>query len=140
MRRSSVYFVVTLLAAVCAMAAQNAPDAKTNGAQYAGTWAGRWEADGSSGGGFELTIDKTPDGALGGGVSVTGEPTYKATLKKLAFDGNKMTAAYDFTPNDQADVLLSATFEGTTAKGTWSLRAKADGTEVAAGTWNVTKK
>jgi hypothetical protein len=141
MRRSSFHFVVTLLlGALGAMAAQNAPDSKTNGAQYVGTWSGRWEAAGSAGGGFELTIDKGSGGALAGGVSVTGEPTYKATLKKVSFDGDKMTAAYDFTPDDQAEVLLAATFEGTTAKGTWSLRATTDGTEVAAGTWNVTRK
>jgi hypothetical protein len=51
-----------------------------------------------------------------------------------------MTGAYDFTPNNEAEVILTATFEGSTAKGSWSLRAKADGTEVAAGTWSVTKK
>jgi hypothetical protein len=61
-------------------------------------------------------------------------------LKKLSFDGAKMTGAYDFTPDVQGEVILSATFEGNTAKGTWSLRSKADGTEVATGTWNVTKK
>src|SRR5262245_5859742 len=111
---------------------------QSNGSQFAGTWSGRWDGDGS-GGGFELTIE-SKDNALSGAVSVTGEPTYKATLKKLSFDGNKMSAAYDFTPNDQAEVILAATFEGDTAKGTWSLRAKADGTEVASGTWTVTKK
>ena len=119
--------------------AQDAAGAKSSGDQYIGTWSGRWDGDGSSGG-FELTIEKGQDAALAGQVSVTGEPTYKATLKKLSFDGNKMTGAYDFTPNDQAEVILSAAFEGNTAKGTWSLRAKADGTEVAAGSWNVTKK
>jgi hypothetical protein len=124
---------------VVGAAAQNAPGAKPNGEQYVGTWSGRWESS-ESGGGFELTVEKEQDNALAGRVSVTGEPTYKATLKKLAFDGNKMTGAYDFTPNDQAEVILSAAFEGNTAKGTWSLRAKADGSEVAAGTWTVTKK
>jgi hypothetical protein len=73
-------------------------------------------------------------------VSVTGEPTYRAEFKKLSFDGNKMTAAYDFTPDEQGEVIVTATFEGNTAKGTWALRAKADGTEVATGTLNVTKK
>jgi hypothetical protein len=107
--------------------------------QYVGTWSGRWDGSGS-GGGFELTIEKGQDNALTGRVSVTGEPTYRATLKKLSFDGSKMTAAYDFTPDEQAEVILAATFDGETAKGTWSLRSKADGTEVDSGTWTVTKK
>ena len=124
----SIWVVAMLLAMV-----------QSNGSQFAGTWSGRWEADGSPGGGFTLTIE-SKDNTLSGAVSVTGEPTYQATLKKLSFDGTKMSAAYDFTPNDQAEVVLAATFEGATAKGTWSLRAKADGTEVASGTWNVTKK
>jgi len=133
---AGVFVAMTL---VLGVAAQNAPDAKSAGDQYVGMWSGRWESS-SSGGGFDLTIEKGQDNALAGRVSVTGEPTYKATLKKLAFDGNKMAGAYDFTPDEQAEVILSLTFEGTTAKGTWSLRAKADGTEVANGTVNVSKK
>jgi hypothetical protein len=134
-------FVVLLLAATVASGPvpQNPPEGKASADQYVGTWSGQWDSSGS-GGGFELTIEKGQDGALAGRVSVTGEPTYKATLKKLAFDGNKMTGAYDFTPNTEAEVLLTATFEGNTAKGTWSLRAKADGTEVATGGWNVARK
>jgi hypothetical protein len=128
--------VMTLAAGA---AAQSPSDAKSSGEQYVGTWSGRWDSS-SSGGGFELTIEKGQDNALAGRVSVTGEPTYKATLKKLSFDGTKMTGAYDFTPDERAEVLLSATFEGNTAKGTWSLRSKADGTEAASGTWNVTRK
>jgi len=42
-----------------------------------------------------------------------------------------MDAADDFTPDAQAEVILAATFDGNTAKGTWSLGATADGTEVA---------
>lgn len=137
-RQILVSALLVVILVVCA-AAQSAPDVKSNGDQYVGTWSGRWDSA-ESGGGFELTLEKGQDHALAGRVSVTGEPTYKATLKKLSFDGNKMTGAYDFTPNDQAEVILSAAFEGNTAKGTWSLRAKADGSEVAAGTWNVTKK
>jgi hypothetical protein len=130
--------VVVMLVAFAGSAAQRSGDT-TSSDRFIGTWSGRWDGSGS-GGGFDLTIEKAPDGALGGRVSVTGEPTYKATLKKLSFEGNKMTGAYDFTPDEQAEVILAATFDGDTAKGTWSLRAKADGTEVASGTWTVTKK
>jgi hypothetical protein len=105
---------------------------------YVGVWSGTWEGAGS--GGFELTIEKGKDGNLAGRVSVTGEPTYKATLKTLSFDGPKMKGSYDFPPDTAAEVLLAATFESSSGKGTWSVRAKADGNEVASGTWAVTRK
>ena len=69
-----------------------------------------------------MTLEAGKDGKPGGYVSVTGEPTYKATLKTLAFDGAKMTATYEFPP-DPASRNLAATFEGDAAKGTWSSRA-----------------
>ena len=138
MRNRTIVWLWLVLFGVVGYAAQGGEKTQS-GEQFAGTWAGTWEGAGSSGG-FELILEKDEKGAMTGRVSVTGEPTYKATLKSLSFDGNKMSAAYDFTPNDQAEVVLAATFEGATAKGTWSLRAKADGTEVASGTWNVTKK
>src|SRR6476646_505176 len=82
---------------------------------------------------FEVTFEKNPD-AVVGKVSVTGEPTYKASFKALAFEGKKMNAKYDFPPNAaDAEVWLTATFDGNRANGTWSLRVKADGSEVAAG-------
>ena len=108
----------------------------TPGAAYVGTWSGTW--DGAGTGGFEITIEKQNDG-LSCRVSVTGEPAYKATCKSLSFDGGKMTAKYDFPPDERAEVILDATFEDKTAKGTWSLREKG-GSEVAAGGWAVTRK
>jgi hypothetical protein len=131
--------VLTVVMFAAGAAAQRVGDATSSGDQFIGTWSGRWDGSGS-GGGFDLTIDKGRENALAARVSVTGEPTYKATLKKLSFDGNKMTGAYDFTPDEAGEVILAATFEGNAAKGTWSLRSKADGAEVASGTWTVTKK
>ena len=104
---------------------------------YVGTWSGSW--DGAGSGGFELTLEKGKDGALAGRVSVTGEPTYKATIKTLSFDGPKMTATYDFPPDDSVEVVLVATFEGNKATGTWSARQKNGGGELVSGTWTVTK-
>jgi hypothetical protein len=104
--------------------------------QYFGTWAGTWEGMGASGG-IEVTLEEGTDGALKGGVSVTGQPTYKATFTKVAIDGGKLTATYDFPPENQAEVTLEAKFEGSTATGTWVAREKAGGTEVAQGTWSV---
>jgi hypothetical protein len=105
--------------------------------KYFGIWSGTWEGEGS-GGGFDVTLEADKDGKPGGSVSVTGEPTYKATLKTLAFDGPKMTATYDFPPDPSVTVTLGATFEGDTAKGTWALKSSSLGN--LSGTWTVKKK
>jgi len=104
---------------------------------FVGTWTGSW--DGAGTGGFELTLEKGKEGALRGRVSITGEPTYKATLRTVSFDGAKMTATYDFPPDESLEVLLVATFEGNKANGTWTARGKNNGSELVSGTWTVTK-
>jgi len=128
-----------MVCAICSSAkgiGQSAP----SGEQFVGVWSGTWEGAGGSGG-FELTLEKGKDSAVTGRVSVTGEPTYKANFKSLSFDGKKMTAKYDFPPAEaDAEVVLETSFDGNTAKGTWSLRAKTNDAEAAAGTWSVTKK
>lgn len=106
--------------------------------EFVGTWTGTW--DGAGTGGFELTREKGNDSGLTGRVSVTGEPTYKATLRTVSFTGTKMSAVYDFPPDDQIEVVLSATFEGDTAKGTWVARGKGGGADLANGTWTVARK
>jgi hypothetical protein len=137
--RSIVWLFLLLFGVVCS-AAQRGPGGSSSGEEFVGVWSGTWEGAGGSGG-FELTLEKSPESGVAGKVSVTGEPTYKASFKALSFDGKKMNAKYDFPPNEaDAEVALAATFDGNNAKGTWSLRAKADGSEVAAGTWSVAKK
>ena len=136
--RLSVWLFLLLFTGI-GSAAQRGPDKPSTGEEFVGVWSGTWEGAGGSGG-FEVTFEKNTD-AVAGKVSVTGEPTYKASFKALAFDGKKMNAKYDFPPSAaDAEVWLAATFDGNKANGTWSLRVKADGSEVAAGTWAVTKK
>jgi hypothetical protein len=120
------------------IAAQQTGGAK-GGEAYAGVWSGGWEGQGS-GGGFELTLEKPASGPMTGGVSVTGEPTYKAKLKTLSFDEAKMTATYDFPLDESLEVALTATFDGKNVTGTWSGRQKGGGTELASGTWKATKQ
>lgn len=134
--RSCVWLWIFVLGAICS-AAQRA-DGPPPGEQFLGTWTGTW--DGSGTGGFELTLEKDKNNAIGGRVSVTGEPTYKATLKELSFDGKKMSASYDFPPDPAGEVRLATSFDGNSATGTWSLREKASGNQVATGTWTVTRK
>lgn len=133
-------FVLTVLT-VCAVAALSAQQGNKAhaGAQYAGVWTGTWEG-GGSGGGFELTLEAPKDGPMRGRVAVTGEPTYEATLKTLAFDGARMTAGYDFPAGESAEVVLTATFDGGKAAGEWLLREKGAGSEVASGSWKVARR
>ena len=127
--------ILCVLLVACAVSLVSAQKPES----FVGTWSGTWDGAGS-GGGFELTLEQPKDGPMTGTVSVTGEPAYKATLRSLAFDGRKMTAKYDFTPDDSAEVVLAASFEGNKATGTWSLQAKTTDAQVANGTWTVTRK
>jgi hypothetical protein len=104
-----------------------------------GTWSGSWEGAGSSGG-FELTLEKGDDGRPRGQVAVTGEPAYRATFRTLTIAEQKMSAAYDFPPDERAEVVLEGTFEGKSAKGTWLVRAKEGSGETLNGTWKVERK
>ena len=137
-RRWSVWLCVLFLG-VTSSALQRGAEGQPAGEQFLGTWTGTWEGSGT-GGGFDLTLEKDKADVLTGRLSVTGEPTYKVTLKTVSFDGPKMTAKYDFPPDDAALVVLAAAFEGNTAKGTWSLREKASDAEVVSGTWTVRRK
>ena len=135
MRQRSLIGIGLVVLGVVGVAAQGGGGASD---KFLGTWSGTW--DGAGTGGFEITLSKDASGALAGKVSVTGEPTYDATLKTVSLDGNKLSARYDFPPDPGGEVVLAATFEGAKAAGTWSLREKAGGTEIATGGWNVTKK
>jgi hypothetical protein len=107
---------------------------------YAGVWAGGWDGPNGSSGGIEVTFEKGKDDGPAGRVSVTGEPTYKAVFKNLTFDGPKMTARYDFPPDESIEIVLAATFDSAAAKGTWLAREKASGNVVSEGTFSVKKK
>jgi hypothetical protein len=133
------YYVVVWLLIFGAIASAQSGEGPPPGTQFVGTWTGTWEGAGASGG-FELTLEKGKDGAITGRVSVTGEPAYSAAFKSLTFDGKKMTGTYDFPPDPAAEVLLDASFEESKAAGNWSLVDKTGGSQVASGTWSVSKK
>jgi hypothetical protein len=138
-RRVAIWSILFLVGTIASVHAQRGAEGAPKPESYAGTWTGTWDGAGS-GGGFDLTLEQPKEGPMIGKVSVTGEPAYKATLKSLAFDGKKMTGKYDFPADESAEVTLVATFDGNKATGTWSLSAKANGTEVAGGTWTVTRR
>jgi hypothetical protein len=137
MRRFCLCLIVMLVGVVSTQARQRGADG-TAASDLLGTWTGTWEGAGSTGG-FELTLEKGKDGSTAGRVSVTGEPAYKATIGTLTFEGKKMTATYDFPPDESMDVVLTLTFDGNTAKGPWSARQKAGG-EIASGTLTLSRK
>jgi hypothetical protein len=139
MRNGWCVVMFVMVFAVMCSAAQRGADAATAGEEYVGTWSGTWDS-GNSGGGFELTLEKAKDAAMTGKVAVTGEPTYNAVLKTLSFDGKKMTAKYDFPPDESGEVILTMTFEGSKVTGTWALRAKGTSNDVATGGLTLTKK
>jgi hypothetical protein len=126
--------------ALCAILwAVAGPAAQGHGDAFTGTWTGVW--DGAGSGNFTLTLDRTGDGSRVGRVAVTTDGgNYDAELKAIAIDGAKLTARYDFPLDGGSEIVLAATFEGASAKGTWSLRPKGQDTESAGGTWTVTKK
>ena len=130
-------FVIAFCGALATMSGE--PRQTSNDSEYAGAWAGTW--DGSGSGEFELTLEKGKDGAPVGKVAVTTDQgNYAADLKAVSFAGKNMNATYDFPLDPSAEVAMAATFDGGKAKGTWSLRPKGGGTEVAGGTFALTKK
>jgi hypothetical protein len=111
----------------------------SSGEQYAGMWTGTY--DGAGSGQFEMTLDKGQGGTMTGKVSVKTEGgDYSADLKSVTFDGAKMSARYDFPLDPSAEIVMTATFDGATGKGTWSMRPKGQGDELAGGTIALTKK
>jgi hypothetical protein len=113
--------------------------AQTDIAAFVGTWNGTWEGGGT--GRFDLTIERSSDGQPSGGVSVgTDQGDYTAKFKELSFEGQTLSARYEFPLDPQADVKVTGTFNGTSAEGTWDLVAKGGDQSFAGGTWKVARK
>lgn len=137
MRHSLLKFLAAFAVALGSAGALIANAA--SGADIAGEWDGGWEGAGGSGT-FKLTLTPGADGKLSGGVSVgQADGDYKATFTSVAIVDGKLIAKYDYTPDPQAEIALTGTFEGATLKGEWKMLPKGQEMELAAGTWNVTK-
>jgi hypothetical protein len=136
-RTLGIWLVAMAIGAICPVVRATGQESSA-GERFAGVWSGSWEGGGASGG-FELTLEKGTEGTVGGRVAVSGEPAYKAVLRSVVFDGAKMTARYDFPPDDRAEVILTTAFEGATAKGTWVVREKG-GADVINGTLTLSRK
>lgn len=110
------------------------------GEQFVGVWLGTWEGGGASGK-FDVTLTKDADGKVTGSVAVIADAgNYDTKFSSIAFDGDKMTAKYDYPPDVSGEIALTATFGATDAKGTWALQPKGSTEAFAEGTWTVKKK
>ena len=131
---------MTAVLAVFGVSVGLAIAADSAGAEYVGVWNGTWEGAGGAGR-FDLTLEKGADGKVTGGVSVGADAgDYVAKFTAISFAGNQLTARYSYTPDEQADIAVTATFEGKVAKGTWAMVPKGQDQAMANGTWTVTKK
>jgi hypothetical protein len=132
---------LSLVAAVCFTGLCAAVAFAQDAAQFAGAWKGKWQGDGV-GGRFELTLVKQQDGKLGGGVSVGEEAgDYKADFTSVELAGDELRARYTYTPNGQADIVITAKRKDDGLTGTWAMVTKgADaGQAFANGIWDVKK-
>lgn len=105
-----------------------------------GVWAGRFEGGGSAGS-FDMTITKDAQGKLGGSVTpkLDAGEQYTVPLTSVQFtDGKATITCPDGSGN--AEVTVEVTIEGTGMKGTFVVRAKADGNEMDRGTITAAKK
>ena len=104
----------------------------------AGQWAGTW--DGAGSGNFDLTVQKKDAGFAGKVAVTTDGGNYEAELKGVTVSGQELKAIYDFPLDPSAEVAIAAKFDEEKSTGTWSLRPKGGGAEVAAGTFALKKK
>jgi|ERR1700722_1918497 hypothetical protein len=141
MRAQKVAIVAIVMLAIVWAAGQIGVAAAADGDQYIGIWKGTWEGAGA-GGRFDLTLSRGSDGKLAASVSVgTDMGDYNAKFSTLTLTGDKLAGAYDYPPDPQGEVTITASFEPKDAIGTWSLGAKGKpGAQAIAGTWKVKKQ
>lgn len=128
-----------LMGVACLCAAPAAQAQKATEKDLIGTWAGKYT--GTSSGSYEMTINRDAEGKLSGSVSPKpddGDP-YTTPFNTIRFaDGTVTMTCFD--PPGNVEITVEATLEGSSLKGTYVVRAKADGSEVERGTLTGTKK
>jgi hypothetical protein len=139
MRNRSIWLTLGLVMLIAGYAGNAGAWQASPGEQYVGMWAGSY--DGAATGTMEMILDKGKDGGVTGKVNVVSDGgNYSADFKSIVFDGSKATAKYDFPLDPSAEVIMTATFEGAAAKGTWSLRPKGQTDEIAGGGIAISKR
>ncbi|MGH9835716.1 MAG: hypothetical protein ACRD9Y_22075 [Blastocatellia bacterium] len=131
--RKTIFVSLIVLVFGCFVYAQS----KSDGA--AGTWSGTWT--GGSTGKFEMTIKKEAGGKLSASLTATPDQGdgYTVNFKFVEPNGNKLTMKFD-DPSGEVEGTLQAVVEGSSIKGDYSIRAKANGEEVDKGTFTASRK
>jgi hypothetical protein len=128
--KKPIWFAALMLIVVGAFSVLQAAD----GSRFAGKWTGTWEG-GGSGGSLALTIAA---GADAGEVAVGQDSgDYASTFTSVSIVDARLTARYPYTPDPQADILLTGTFDGDSASGEWNMVTKGGDTPFASGAWTV---
>lgn len=110
-------------------------------APFSGRWKGSWQG-GGAGGRFELTLEQAADGKWSGGVSVGQESgDYVASFESATVEAGELRARYAYTPDAQADIVLTGKLQEGGLAGAWSMVPKGQepAQAFAAGTWKVAK-
>lgn len=129
-------FLITQMTILGAPGAAASPD---DSDVLVGAWQGTWT--GGSTGKVEMTFAKGADGKLTGSISPKPDQGdgYTVQFKSVEVTSGKLSAKFE-DPNGEVEITLTGSAEGKTVKGTYSVKQKADGTEVETGSWTATKK
>jgi len=100
----------------------------------AGTWSGTWT--GGSSGKFEMTIKKAAGGKLSASITVNPDQGegYTVPFKSVESNGSKLILKFD-APGGEVEGTLQGMIVGSSIKGDYSVRSKANGQEVEKGTF-----
>lgn len=130
---------ILLIAGLVSFAGSHTLARPDDGDAFIGTWEGTWT--GGSSGKVGMTIAKGAGGKLSGTISPTPDQGdgYTVSFKSVEVNAGKLTVKFD-DPGGEVEITLIGTAEGKSAKGTYSVKQKGDGTEVDTGTWTVSKK
>jgi hypothetical protein len=88
-----------------------------------------------------MTIRKEAGGKLSGTLTASPDQGegYSATFKSVESIGSKLTIRFDDPPGE-VEITLQAVIGGSSIKGDYSVRAKANGEEVDKGTFSANRK
>ncbi|HVF26806.1 MAG TPA: hypothetical protein VM943_01115 [Pyrinomonadaceae bacterium] len=136
--RLMLALVAASLVASISLAAQTQNGKMSAGEKFSGAWAGTFEGDAT--GKFEMSVTPGTDGKLGGTISVAPDNGggYDASFKSVTVEGDKVVIKYDSPGGDGSEATLEGTGDSKAASGKWSIQSQ--GSQVASGTWKVTKK
>src|SRR5262245_54806857 len=129
-------FAILIIAGVALLAAPEATARPDNGDALVGKWEGTWS--GGSNGKVGMTFSKGADGKLSGSISPTPDQGdgYTVAFKSVEVVSGKLTVKFE-DPNGEVEITLIGSLDGKSAKGTYSVRQKGDGSEVDTGSWAV---